>query len=338
MRGIIALSGRVFAFFFAAEICHNSPMLETILLAKPRGFCAGVERAVEIVERLLKQFGPPIFVKHEIVHNRFVVDDFKKRGVVFLENPADAPEGAVMVFSAHGVSRAVREAAQKRRQKIFDATCPLVTKVHAEILRHRQNNREVVMIGHRGHPEVEGALGQADGGVLLVENENDIRNLQIADPGRVAFVTQTTLSVDDTARLVNLLREKFPAVAAPKREDICYATQNRQDAVKRLAEASDLVLVVGSPESSNSNRLREVALARGAPARLIDRAQNAKAEWLRNARTVGVTAGASAPEPLVDEVVRWLRKQSPAAAVREMDGIEETVVFAVPRALANHAG
>ena len=313
-------------------------MLEKILLAKPRGFCAGVERAVEIVERLLSQFGPPIHVKHEIVHNRFVVDDFKKRGVIFLEDPMDAPEGAVMVFSAHGVSRAVRQAAEKRGQKIFDATCPLVTKVHAEIMRHRQNDREVVMIGHRGHPEVEGALGQADDGIHLVENDGDIQNLQVANPDRVAFVTQTTLSVDDTARLVNLLREKFPAVAAPKKEDICYATQNRQDAVKRLAEQSDLVLVVGSPESSNSNRLREVALARGAPARLIDRACNAKVEWLKNARTVGVTAGASAPEPLVDEVIQWLQKQAPAAVVREMDGIEETVVFAVPRALTkNHA-
>ena len=313
-------------------------MLENILLAKPRGFCAGVERAVEIVERLLARFGPPVFVKHEIVHNRFVVDDFKRRGVVFLENPNDAPPGAVMVFSAHGVSRAVRESARARGQRIFDATCPLVTKVHAEILRHRQNGREVVMIGHRGHPEVEGALGQADDGVRLVENENDIRNLVLADPGRVAFVTQTTLSVDDTARLVNRLREKFPAVAAPKREDICYATQNRQDAVKRLAEKSDLVLVVGSPESSNSNRLCEVALARGAPARLIDRARNAKSEWLENARTVGVTAGASAPESLVDEIVAWLKKNSPDAAVREMDGIEETVVFSVPRALANQSG
>ena len=313
-------------------------MLENILLAKPRGFCAGVERAVEIVERLLARFGPPVFVKHEIVHNRFVVDDFKRRGVVFLENPNDAPPGAVMVFSAHGVSRAVRESARARGQRIFDATCPLVTKVHAEILRHRQNGREVVMIGHRGHPEVEGALGQADDGVRLVENESDIRNLALADPDRVAFVTQTTLSVDDTARLVNRLREKFPAVAAPKREDICYATQNRQDAVKRLAEKSDLVLVVGSPESSNSNRLCEVALARGAPARLIDRARNAKSEWLENARTVGVTAGASAPESLVDEVVAWLKKNSPDAAVREMDGIEETVVFSVPRALANQSG
>ena len=313
-------------------------MLEKILLAKPRGFCAGVERAVEIVERLLQQFGPPVYVKHEIVHNRFVVDDFKNRGVVFLENPADAPEGAVMVFSAHGVSRAVRQSAQARGQKIFDATCPLVTKVHAEILRHRRNNREVVMIGHRGHPEVEGALGQADNGIHLVENENDIQNLHIARPDRVSFVTQTTLSVDDTARLVNLLREKFPAVAAPRKEDICYATQNRQDAVKRLADESDMVLVVGSPESSNSNRLREVALARGAPARLIDRAENARAEWLQNARTVGVTAGASAPESLVNEVVEWLRRAAPDAEVREMDGIEETVVFAVPRALAkNHA-
>ena len=313
-------------------------MLEKILLAKPRGFCAGVERAVAIVERLLAQFGPPVHVKHEIVHNRFVVDDFKKRGVVFLEDPADAPEGAVMVFSAHGVSRAVRQAAQARNQKIFDATCPLVTKVHAEILRHRRRGREVVMIGHRGHPEVEGALGQADDGIHLVENENDIRNLQVAHPDRVSFVTQTTLSVDDTARLVSLLRKKFPAVAAPKKEDICYATQNRQDAVKRLADESDLILVVGSPESSNSNRLREVALARGAPARLIDRARNARAEWLESARVVGVTAGASAPESLVDEVVQWLRRAAPGAEVREMDGIEETVVFAVPRTLAkSHA-
>ena len=309
-------------------------MLKKILLAKPRGFCAGVERAVEIVERLLDRFGPPVYVKHEIVHNRFVVDDFKRRGVVFLEDPNDAPEGAVMVFSAHGVSRRVRQAAAARNQKVFDATCPLVTKVHAEIIRHRRDGREVVMIGHRGHPEVEGALGQADDGVHLVENETDIRGLKLADPERAAFVTQTTLSVDDTARLVALLREKFPATRAPKKEDICYATQNRQDAVKRLADRCDIVLVVGSPESSNSNRLREVARARGTRAELIDRASNARSEWLRDVKTAGLTAGASAPESLVAEVVAWLREHSPEAVTEEMDGIEETVVFSVPRPLS----
>ena len=309
-------------------------MLKKILLAKPRGFCAGVERAVEIVERLLDRFGPPVYVKHEIVHNRFVVDDFKRRGVVFLEDPNDAPEGAVMVFSAHGVSRRVRQAAAARNQKVFDATCPLVTKVHAEIIRHRRDGREVVMIGHRGHPEVEGALGQADDGVHLVENETDIRGLKLADPERAAFVTQTTLSVDDTARLAALLREKFPATRAPKKEDICYATQNRQDAVKRLADRCDIVLVVGSPESSNSNRLREVARARGTRAELIDRASNARSEWLRDVKTAGLTAGASAPESLVAEVVAWLREHSPEAVTEEMDGIEETVVFSVPRPLS----
>ena len=310
-------------------------MLREIILAKPRGFCAGVERAVDIVERVLRKHGAPIFVKHEIVHNRSVVDDFRRRGVRFIEDPDEAPAEAVLVYSAHGVSREVRRKAEARRQRIYDATCPLVTKVHSEIIRRRAAGDEVVMIGHRGHPEVEGALGQCEGGVHLVENESDIRALRPRDPRRLAFVTQTTLSADDTAALAGLLAEIFPGIRAPRGDDICYATQNRQNAVKQLAAQCDTVLVVGSAASSNSNRLREVAERAGVRARRVDCAAEVRAEWLEGVAVAGITAGASAPEPLVREVVARLRALcNPHCAVKEMDGIDEQVVFVVPKALS----
>ena len=310
----------------------------TVILANPRGFCAGVDRAVDIVERVLRKHGAPVFVKHEIVHNRRVVDDFRRRGVRFIEDPAEAPENAVLVYSAHGVSKAVRRKAEARQQKIYDATCPLVTKVHSEIIRRRAAGDEVVMIGHRGHPEVEGALGQCPDGVHLVENKSDIDALRPHDPQRLAFVTQTTLSVSDTAALAARLAERFPAIRAPHRGDICYATQNRQDAVKKLAQMCDAVLVVGSPASSNSNRLCEVAAESGKRARRVDNAAEIDAEWLDGIRTVGVTAGASAPETLVREVVSRLRQLAGGdCEVREMDGIEERVVFVAPKSLRREA-
>ena len=309
-------------------------MKRTIVLAKPRGFCAGVERAIDIVERVMAKHGAPVYVKHEIVHNRLVVDDFRRRGAVFVEDPAEAPPGAVLIYSAHGVSRRVRAAAAARRQIIYDATCPLVTKVHSEIVRLHAAGYEIIMIGHRGHPEVEGTLGQCDGGAHLVENENDVRRLKVARPDKVAFVTQTTLSVDDTARLAQLLAERFPNIRAPRKDNICYATQNRQDAVKAMAAECETVLVVGSAASSNSNRLCEVARARGAAAHRIDSAADIRPAWLKNAATIGVTAGASAPEPLVREVVAWLQARFADCEVREMDAAEEKVVFVAPKSLA----
>ena len=309
-------------------------MKRTIVLAKPRGFCAGVERAIDIVERVMAKHGVPVYVKHEIVHNRLVVDDFRRRGAVFVEDPAEAPPGAVLIYSAHGVSRRVRAAAAARRQIIYDATCPLVTKVHSEIVRLHSAGYEIIMIGHRGHPEVEGTLGQCDGGAHLVENENDVRRLKVARPDKVAFVTQTTLSVDDTARLAQLLAERFPNIRAPRKDNICYATQNRQDAVKAMAAECETVLVVGSAASSNSNRLCEVARARGAAAHRIDSAADIRPAWLKNAATIGVTAGASAPEPLVREVVAWLQDRFADCEVREMDAAEEKVVFVAPKSLA----
>ena len=309
-------------------------MKRTIVLAKPRGFCAGVERAIDIVERVMAKHGAPVYVKHEIVHNRLVVDDFRRRGAVFVEDPAEAPPGAVLIYSAHGVSRRVRAAAAARRQIIYDATCPLVTKVHSEIVRLHSAGYEIIMIGHRGHPEVEGTLGQCDGGAHLVENENDVRRLKVARPDKVAFVTQTTLSVDDTARLAQLLAERFPNIRAPRKDNICYATQNRQDAVKAMAAECETVLVVGSAASSNSNRLCEVARARGAAAHRIDSAADIRPAWLKNAATIGVTAGASAPEPLVREVVAWLQDRFADCEVREMDAAEEKVVFVAPKSLA----
>lgn len=297
-----------------------------------------MERAVDIVERVLRLHGAPIFVKHEIVHNRSVVEDFRRRGVQCIEDPDEAPEGAVLVYSAHGVSQEVRRKAEARRQKIYDATCPLVTKVHSEIVRRRAAGDDVVMIGHRGHPEVEGALGQCENGVHLVENESDIDSLRPRDPRRLAFVTQTTLSVDDTADLAARLARKFPGIRAPRGDDICYATQNRQNAVKKMAAVCDAILVVGSAASSNSNRLCEVASRAGVRARRVDGAAEVSREWLDGANTVGITAGASAPEPLVREVVSRLRELcNPNCAVKEMDGADENVVFVVPKSLSRGA-
>jgi 4-hydroxy-3-methylbut-2-enyl diphosphate reductase len=306
-----------------------------ILLANPRGFCAGVDRAIAIVEEALAQFGAPIYVRHEVVHNTFVVDDLKRKGAVFIEDLADVPSGATLVFSAHGVPRAVRDEAQARGMTIFDATCPLVTKVHVEIAKMHAQGREIVMIGHRGHPEVEGTMGQCDGGVYLVEKPGDVAALDVRDPQKLAYVTQTTLSVDDAAAVVAALKARFPAIVGPRRDDICYATQNRQDAVKSIAASVEVVIVVGSPTSSNSNRLREVAALRGARAYMIDRADELRPEWVAGAARVGITAGASAPEVLVREVIERLTALG-ARDVRELDGVVEKVVFPMPRGLGGH--
>ncbi|HEX9180812.1 MAG TPA: 4-hydroxy-3-methylbut-2-enyl diphosphate reductase [Burkholderiales bacterium] len=304
-----------------------------VILANPRGFCAGVDRAIEIVERALALHGAPIYVRHEVVHNRFVVEDLRSKGAVFVEELAEVPAGATVVFSAHGVSQAVRREGEALGLKVFDATCPLVTKVHVEVARMREQGREIIMIGHRGHPEVEGTMGQSRDGMHLVEGPEDVAGLQVRDPGNLAFVTQTTLSVDDAARAVAALKARFPAIVGPRKDDICYATQNRQDAVKQLATQCDLVIVVGSPNSSNSNRLREVAQLAGAEARMVDRAAELQPEWLEGKGRVGVTAGASAPEVLVREVIERLRSLG-ADSVREAEGITERVVFPVPKELA----
>ena len=303
-----------------------------VLLAQPRGFCAGVDRAIDIVERALEQFGAPIFVRHEIVHNRFVVDGLRERGAVFVESLDEIPQGSTVVFSAHGVSRAVRFEAQQRGLTIFDATCPLVTKVHVEVAKMRRDGFEVVMIGHAGHPEVEGTMGQADTGIHLVESLEDVQGLIVSRPERVAYVTQTTLSVDDCAEIVSALRQRFPSICEPKKQDICYATQNRQDAVKFMAPKCDLVLVVGSANSSNSNRLREVAEKMGCEAYLVDRLEAVNRSWLKGKRCIGVTAGASAPESLVQELVEGLRGLG-ARGVKALDGIEEHVSFPLPKGL-----
>jgi 4-hydroxy-3-methylbut-2-enyl diphosphate reductase len=304
-----------------------------VILANPRGFCAGVDRAIEIVERALTLHGAPIYVRHEVVHNRFVVEELRRKGAVFVEELAEVPPGATVVFSAHGVSQAVRREAESRGLRVFDATCPLVTKVHVEVARMREQGREIVMIGHRGHPEVEGTMGQSRGGMYLVETPEDVDRLQVRNPENLAFVTQTTLSVDDAARIVEALKARFPGIVGPRKDDICYATQNRQDAVKQLASRCELVIVVGSPNSSNSNRLREVAELAGAQARMVDGAHELRPEWLAGKRRVGVTAGASAPEVLVREVVDRLRALG-ADSVREAGGIAERVVFPLPRELA----
>jgi len=303
-----------------------------VILANPRGFCAGVDRAIAIVEQALAQFGAPIYVRHEVVHNKFVVDDLRAKGAVFVDELEDVPTGATVVFSAHGVSRAVRAEAQARGLTVFDATCPLVTKVHVEIQKMHVQGREIVMIGHAGHPEVEGTMGQCDGGVYLVESAADVARLEVNDPEHLAYVTQTTLSVDDAAAVVDALKARFPAIVGPRRDDICYATQNRQDAVKALTPAVDVVIVVGSPNSSNSNRLREVAANRGIPAYMIDRADELEPEWLAGRARVGVTAGASAPEVLVQQVIERLRALG-AARVHELDGVVEKIVFPLPRGL-----
>ena len=320
-----------------ASIGKMMMLLERIVLAKPRGFCAGVERAIEIVEQVLRQHGAPVYVKHEIVHNRHVVEDFCRRGVHFIETPQEAPPGAVLIYSAHGVSRKVRRQAESRGQRIYDATCPLVTKIHSQIVRLRAAGNEVIMIGHRGHPEVEGALGQCEDGMYLVENEADVESLKLVNPRQAAFVTQTTLSVDDTAQLTAKLRHKFPHIRAPRRDDICYATQNRQNAIKKLATQCDVVLVVGSAASSNSNRLCEVAALAGGRAYRIDSADDIKMDWLADVAVVGITAGASAPEELVQGVVAWLHNLNPECRLTEMDGEDEHVVFMIPKSLARGA-
>jgi 4-hydroxy-3-methylbut-2-enyl diphosphate reductase len=305
----------------------------SIVLAQPRGFCAGVDRAIDIVERALELHGAPIYVRHEIVHNRYVVQDLRDKGAIFIDELEQAPAGAIVVFSAHGVSRAVRDQADQLGLKVFDATCPLVTKVHTEVARMRAAGREIIMIGHKGHPEVEGTLGQADGGMYLVETPDDVASLQVTNPDNLAFVTQTTLSVDDAAKVAQALRERFPGIVEPKKSDICYATQNRQDAVKIMAPSCDLVLVVGSPNSSNSNRLREVAERKGAAAYLIDSPDMIEPQWLCGVRQVGVTAGASAPEVLVQQVIERLKSLG-AISVRTLQGAQENVAFPLPRELS----
>ena len=307
-------------------------MDKEILLAQPRGFCAGVDRAIEIVERALAQFGAPIYVRHEIVHNAYVVEDLRKKGAVFIEELTDVPAGNHLVFSAHGVSKAVKIEAEARGLKVFDATCPLVTKVHVEVAKMREEGREIIMIGHHGHPEVEGTMGQSEAGMYLVETMDDVQNLSVSAPDRLAYVSQTTLSVDDTIDIIAALKARFPSIAEPKKGDICYATTNRQHAVKFMAIEADLVIVVGSPSSSNSTRLREVAEKKGALAFMVDNASEIDPAWLEGHRRIGVTAGASAPEVLVQEVVARLKSLG-ATSVRELDGVEENVTFPLPKGL-----
>jgi 4-hydroxy-3-methylbut-2-enyl diphosphate reductase len=307
-----------------------------IKLANPRGFCAGVDRAIEIVNRALEVFGPPIYVRHEVVHNKFVVEDLRARGAVFVEELDQVPDDVIVIFSAHGVSRAVRDEAARRGLKVFDATCPLVTKVHMEVVRYSREGRECILIGHEGHPEVEGTMGQYDasngGAIYLVEDEADVAELKVRNPENLAFVTQTTLSMDDTSKVIDALRSKFPAIGGPRKDDICYATQNRQDAVKQLASECDVLLVVGSPNSSNSNRLRELAERMGTPAYLIDGAEDLKHEWFDGVSGIGITAGASAPEILVRGVVEQLRTWG-ALGETELDGRPENITFSMPKEL-----
>ena len=303
-----------------------------ILLAEPRGFCAGVDRAIEIVERALARFGAPIYVRHEIVHNTYVVNDLKTKGAIFIEDLADVPTGATLVFSAHGVSRAVQQEAEERGFKVFDATCPLVTKVHIEVEKMHKAGREIIMIGHKGHPEVEGTMGQSDSGMYLVETPADVEALTVKDPAKLSYVTQTTLSIDDAASIVDALKRKFPLIEGPRSDSICYATQNRQDAVKIMAKDCDLVIVVGSPNSSNSNRLREVAQNQGVEAYMVDNASHLKPEWVVGKQHIGISAGASAPEVLVQEVIAKLQELG-AAQVTELQGVVENVVFQLPKNL-----
>lgn len=308
-----------------------------IVLAQPRGFCAGVDRAIEIVERALQRHGAPIYVRHEIVHNKYVVDDLRAKGAVFVNELEEIPAGAIVIFSAHGVSQTIQVEAKKRNLQIFDATCPLVTKVHVEVAKMRKSDLEVVMIGHKGHPEVEGTLGQSSDGMYLVETVADVAKLVVADPSKLAFVTQTTLSVDDAAAVADALRTRFPSIQEPKKSDICYATQNRQDAVKLLTKQCDLVIVVGSANSSNSNRLREVAERLGVPAYLINGPESLEPQWLVGKQHIGVTAGASAPEVLVKRVIEQLKILG-AVSVRTMDGLVENVSFPLPKGLPRQGG
>lgn len=318
-------------------MANNDSEIKTsadILLANPRGFCAGVDRAIIIVEQALEKFGAPIYVRHEVVHNKFVVDELRSKGAMFVEELDEIPAGSTVIFSAHGVSKAVRAEAESRGLSAFDATCPLVTKVHIEVARMRASNMEIVMIGHKGHPEVEGTMGQVEGsaGIYLVETPEDVATLTVMNPSKLAYVTQTTLSIDDASLVINALKTKFPEITAPKSDDICYATQNRQDAVKIMAKDCDLVLIVGSPNSSNSNRLREVAENQGVEAYMIDNASHLKAEWLVGKKKIGVSAGASAPEVLVNEVIAKLQ-QLGASNVQELQGVIESVVFQLPKNL-----
>lgn len=303
-----------------------------IRLANPRGFCAGVDRAIEIVERALALHGAPIYVRHEVVHNKFVVESLRAKGAIFIEDLQDVPPGSILIFSAHGVPQAVRREAEARNLTVFDATCPLVTKVHLEVSRMREQGKEIVMIGHKGHPEVEGTMGQGGGGMYLVESPADVGALQVKDEQNLAYVTQTTLSVDDASTIIAALKTRFPFISGPRKDDICYATQNRQDAVRALAKQCDLVIVVGSPNSSNSNRLREVAQNLGVPAYLVDNAGELKAEWLSGKQNIGVSAGASAPEVLVAEVIARLQALGTGEVI-ELQGIEESVVFPLPKSL-----
>jgi 4-hydroxy-3-methylbut-2-enyl diphosphate reductase len=310
----------------------DTAKLLDIVLAEPRGFCAGVDRAIEIVERALAKFGRPIYVRHEIVHNTYVVNDLKNKGAIFIEALSDVPPGATLVFSAHGVSKAVQDEAIQRGFQIFDATCPLVTKVHVEVAKLHKEGFEFIMIGHKGHPEVEGTMGQLDSGIHLVEDVADVAKVQLAQQEKLAVVTQTTLSVDDAAAILAAVKARFPQVREPKQQDICYATQNRQDAVKLLSPQVDIVIVVGSPTSSNSNRLREVALKLGTPSHMVDNADELQAEWFEGRATVGLTAGASAPDILVQQVIDRIKALG-AIAVRTLDGIQETVKFPLPKGL-----
>ena len=311
-----------------------------VLLSNPRGFCAGVDRAIEIVERALTMHGAPIYVRHEVVHNRFVVEDLEKKGAVFVENLDEVPRDSILIFSAHGVSHAVRREAAERRLKVFDATCPLVTKVHVEVAKMRKEGKEIIMIGHQGHPEVEGTMGQIDGddkGMYLVETETDVTNLKVKDERNLAYVTQTTLSVDDAARIVDALKRQFPLISGPKKDDICYATQNRQDAVKKMVNQCDLVIVVGSPNSSNSNRLCEVARNANVEAYMVDRAEQLQEKWFDQKKVIGITAGASAPEILVQQVISRLKQIGADqigedVMIEELSGVVESVVFPLPKA------
>lgn len=309
-------------------------MDKDIVLAEPRGFCAGVDRAIEIVERALKKFGAPIYVRHEIVHNTYVVNDLKAKGAIFIEDLAEVPPGATLVFSAHGVSQAVRKEARQRGFQVFDATCPLVTKVHVEVAKLHREGYEFIMIGHKGHPEVEGTMGQLSDGIYLVEEASDVPHVRVKDPSKLAVVTQTTLSVDDAAEILAAVKRHFPQVREPKKQDICYATQNRQDAVKVLAPQVDVVVVVGSPTSSNSNRLRELAERLGTPAYMVDAAEDVRGEWLDGRSKVGLTAGASAPDVLVQAVIARLRELG-ATTVRTLPGVEEHVRFPLPMGLGD---